>query len=473
MRKDRRHFLGRSIALGAASSITPWLSGCSSVVTQERAKVVVIGAGLAGLNAARILQSEGWEPIVLEASTRAGGRTLSIESDKGEHINMGGVEIGDGYSRFVGLSDEFSLSLVDPIKTTVAKGLTIYRNQQLVSAQDWPTSPVNPLQGDLQSITPGRLQSSLHLKNFSLTSTEDWLKPEFADLDIAESQYLLNSGASAEAIELINRAGNFNHIDRVSALHIARAIANYKFGTSSKTLRLAGGNDQLGIKMADSLADVRYGHAVQRIESLADGYHIDCQNGAQLTAEHIVIAIPFSVLRMIDLKVELPAAQKRAIATLPYTRISKMVARVEKPFWEQDGLPANMWCDSALERCFLSANKDGSFLYSIFINGVGTDAVDRLSPSLAQQWMLEELQRTRPSTKNVLTPQAFHSWGNDPFARGAYAAFAPGQISDFAISMTQRTNNLVFAGEHCSRSTSGMEGALESAENAVELLINA
>lgn len=132
-----------------------------------------------------------------------------------------------------------------------------------------------------------------------------------------------------------------------------------------------------------------------------------------------------------------------------------------------------MWCDSALERCFLSANKDGSLVYSVFINGVGTNVVDRLAPARAQEWIMAELKRTRPATHNALIPQAYHSWGNDPFAKGAYAAFGPGQISDFAVDMAKRTGNIVFTGEHCSRSTSGMEGALESAEIAVQRLVNA
>lgn len=164
------------------------------------------------------------------------------------------------------------------------------------------------------------LKSGLHLKDFPLSSVDDWLNPKFAHLDTAESERLKKLGASDAALKLINRAGNFNHIDQVSALHVSRALANYKFGTSKKTLRLVGGNDQLALKMATAISDIRFDHAVQKIRQTTQGYEIRCQNGAQLLAEQVVIAIPFSVLRNTELQVDLSNTQQKAIMQLPYTK---------------------------------------------------------------------------------------------------------------------------------------------------------
>ncbi len=435
-----------------------------------RTKVLIIGAGLAGLNTARLLQRQGIEATLLEGKSQAGGRTLSMKA-QGQSINMGGVEIGDGYRRFIDLVNEYRLELVAPDKSQ--RGLTIHRNNQLLHADDWGTSNTNPLSGKLKSVLPSRLQSTLHGQQFPLSSTLDWLNADLAHYDIPESQRLSELGASDAALELINRAGNFNDINTVSALHTMRAIANYKYSDSTKTLRLKGGNDQLAVAIANSLSDVRYNHTVADITQTSQGIVVTCNNGSQFITEKLVLAVPFSVLRKINLNIELPAQHQQAITNLPYTRITKMVARVDKPFWETDGLPGNMWCDSAIERCFLTFNKQGDASYTFFVNGTGTQALDQLPPKQAQVWLLKQLAKIRPATQNALTPLAFHSWGNDPYALGAYAAFAPGQISQFANEMVKPvSNNVFFAGEHCSREASGMEGALESSEATYQQLID-
>ena len=431
--------------------------------TIAKKQAIVIGAGLAGLNAARILENSGLDTLVLEAKSYAGGRTMTWRDGGGQYINMGGVEIGDRYDRFAQLAKSHNLTLVDSDES--AKGLAIYRVGKLFNRDDWSTSSANPLPDTLKSIAPNRLQFGLHAKALPLKSTSDWALPDYAEFDISEQVRLKELGADEATLALINRAGNFNQVDQVSSLHVMRALANYKFGKSKSVKKLEGGNDLLAKRMAGSLNDVRYDHSVTAIEQINDGIEVHCANGQLFKANNVVIAIPFSVLRTIDLKLKLSDQQQRAVSDLPYTTISKMVAKVDQPFWEQDGLPANMWCDSPLERCFLTYDARGNASYTFFINGTGTGKVDKLSAPHATEWILNQLAKVRPMAAKAVTPLTYHSWGNDPYAQGAYAAFGPGQISDFANAMLRPAGNAYFAGEHCSRSASGMEGALESGEN--------
>lgn len=468
MSLDRRKFLFKStMACVSSSLLGASILGCKPA---HSAKVVVIGAGLAGLNCARLLEASGIDTVVLEANTKAGGRTMSVNIAE-QNINMGGVEVGDGYKRFIGLAKQHGLSFKEPDK--LQSGTTIYRNRQLVPVGDWPQSDVNPLPEELKALSPTQLQFSLHSKDFPLRSRTDWLNADVSHFDVSEGERLRSLGADQSVIDLINRAGNFNTVDGVSSLHVMRAIANYKYGTSTKTIRLDGGNDRLAISMANSLENVRYGRSAVRVSQFKGRVEVECQTGEIFVAEQVIIAVPFSILRKMRLEAQLPQRQRRAINQLPYTKITKMVARVESDFWVKDGLPANMWCDSSLERCFLTVDAKGNAFYTIFINGAGADVVDRLSELKAQQWVLEELARARPSTKGQLIPLAFHSWGNDPFAQGAYAAFAPSQITDFAHAMVQPSQDIFFAGEHCSRAASGMEGALESAELTTDQILKA
>jgi monoamine oxidase len=303
------------------------------------------------------------------------------------------------------------------------------------------------------------------------------MSPDFAYLDVAEDAFLKALGANKAALDLINRAGNFNDVSQVSALQVMRALAAYKFGTSTKTIRLEGGNDTLCHSLGAALNDVRPQHQVSHIESTRNGVEVTCQNGEQFLAENVVIAIPFSVLRTIKLRLRLPISQQNAIHRLPYTKITKMVCTVEKPFWEIDGLPAGMWTDSSIERCFITRDKSGSYQYTIFINGTGTAMFDALPDEQASKLILSELNRIRPSTKNALRPLIYHSWGNDPLSLGAYHAFAPGQVTEFAASINQpvvqQSGTLYIAGENGARVDAGMEGALESGENAAKQIISA
>lgn len=461
MSTSRRRFLKYSLATGSA----PFIASCGQ---RERVRVLVIGGGLAGLNCARTLQTAGWDPVVLEADDKAGGRTRSTTVD-GETINLGGIEIGDGYARFMRLAGELNLSTYDPKKSVA--GLSLFHSDQLFDANNWAEFPNNPLPDTLKSTLPSRLQFGFHAKDLPLQSTSDWLDEKYAKYDVAESDSLRALGASEAAIELINRAGNFNHIDQISTLHLLRSYAQFQFGTSTKTLRLKGGNQQLALAMAEQQNRVLTNHRVNSITETANGVEVDCINGKQWLAEHVVIAIPFSVLRKIDLKANLPEVQRDAINQLNYTKISKLVARIDKPFWEQDGLPPSMWCDSSLERCFISKSERGTNLLTVFINGVGTQPLDALSNPQASQWILEELARTRPSTRDALTPLSYISWGNDEFSAGAYHAYGPGQITQFARKMGLPAGRLYFAGEHIARVSTGMEGALESGESTALQLI--
>ena len=434
-----------------------------------------MGAGLAGLNCARLLREAGWDPLVLEAAEQAGGRTRSVEADN-LRINMGGIEIGDGYNRFLALALEYGVELVDPPK--IPDTGAIYAGGKLIGDVNWLEFDGNPLPQDLRATLPARLQSSLHFKNFPLKSTSDWLNPVNLKFDVPESQRLRELGADDAILRLINRNGNFNDINQVSSLHVMRGLANYRFGGSTKTLRIKGGNDLLALNMALNMESIKYRHNVREIWRRQKNFQITCDNGAQFVAENVVLAIPFSVLRRMRLRADIPSPYGNAIRNLPYTRITKLVARVDQPFWEKDGISATMWCDAPLERTFLVTPEGSAPQLTIFINGAGTRAVDALSQNQAIDWILRELYRIRPSAKGAITPLAFHSWGNDSLARGAYAAFAPGQIGAFAKVLNRPIDypgngTMLFCGEHCAQSSSGMEGALESGEYAARRLLSA
>lgn len=458
----RRQFL-------KAGSITALSTNaaCRNINPAHSSQVIVIGAGLAGLNCALALQNQGYDVVVLEANQQVGGRTRSINKN-GTTINLGGIEIGDGYQRFVGLCEQYKLNLYEPKRAS--RDLCVHIGGQLISQDDWATAKANPLPEHLKATLPSRLQSHFHRGKNPLKSKTDWIEGQHLTSDQSEIEFLKEQGAGDAAIEFINHTGNFNSVETVAALHYQRAIANFRFGTTKKTLRLSGGNQSLARSMANSVNALHTGQRAQSIEQTSNGVTVRTDQ-AEWLGQHCVIALPFSVLRNIPLVAPLSDAQRNAINELPYTKISKLVLAVEKPFWEEDGFGPNLWSDTSLERGFLSYSEKGDLLYTLFVNGRNAQQLDRLSDEDATKTLIDLLNTSRPSTKNALRPLAYYSWGNDPFALGAYHHFAPNQVSSFARSMTQAAGRIHFAGEHCARANQGMEGALESGEFTARQLI--
>ena len=470
----RRQFLAGTLSAGAALGATALLpTACTFGGMRKRVKVAVLGAGLAGLRTAQLLEEQGVEYVVLEATDRAGGRTKAVRADGG-YFNLGAVEVGDGYTRLLAQAQRFGIGVVEPWHSP-SRDVALWIGGELLNSKDWARSAANRLPAKLRPIPPNALLYALH-RDLPLKSLDDWRKSEFAYLDVPDSDYMRRFGADDLALRLADRAGNFNSLNKVSALHILRSLAVFRYGTSTKTLRVDGGSDLIPLAMAEALqrpVEYRQRVAAMRLTSNTEGVEIDCEDGCKWLAEKVVVTLPFSVLRQLQLDMPLPAAQGRAVAELPYTRISKFIYRVQRPFWEEDGLPASIWTDSPMERGFLERRPDGSInSYIIWVNGTGTAAVDSMPPQKAADWLLQQYAEIRPASKGALSPYLQYSWTGDRNALGAYHHFAPGQVGDFAHQMSEPVQGRVFfAGEHTATRDTGMEGAMESAERVLQQVL--
>jgi len=137
---------------------------------------------------------------------------------------------------------------------------------------------------------------------------------------------------------------------------------------------------------------------------------------------------------------------------------------VRRPFWEEDGFPAQMWTDTQLENIFPVIDATGKQNLVCMTGGANARHLDAMSPQVLAYYVQSELARIRPASKGNVEVTRVVSWGRDPFSRGAYAHFAPGQIHRFQGKMAQPWQRIHFAGEHTAIASSGMESALESAE---------
>lgn len=252
---------------------------------------------------------------------------------------------------------------------------------------------------------------------------------------------------------------------------IMKAIAE----PGGRLLTVAGGNQHVPDAMAAALGDrVRLGTVAHSITSGGDGVEVrTIMDGSRYRGRQAVVTLPASALRTIDIDPVPPLIQRRGLRSLPYNRVVRAYFVPERRFWEEDGLPPSIWSDSYAGRVFALHGGGGEItMIQSFITGPAAERLDRMPKPAALALVQAEIERIRPAARGALRPAALVSWGNDPFAGGAYACWAPGQINSFANALAQPHGRLTFAGEHTAIRTRGIEGALESAERAAgEILV--
>ena len=133
-----------------------------------------------------------------------------------------------------------------------------------------------------------------------------------------------------------------------------------------------------------------------------------------------------------------------------------------------------MWTDSPLQRILPIRDATGKFTSWVsWVNGKDAQMLDAMSRKELSQFFHSELKRIRPSTANNVDIIEVVSWGKDPYAKGAYSYFAPGQIRRLRDAMARPWGRIHFAGEHTAIASPGMESALESGERVASEIFTA
>ncbi len=466
----RREFLSGI----AQTSIALMMLGRTSqlvAATLNKPTVVILGAGLSGLYAAMLLEAQGFKVTVLEARDRVGGRIYTLNDLPGQP-EAGGIEIAQNYKTLLALANKLEVE-VEPLGG-FERELLLHINGESLLPSQWANSEANQLSEAEKNIIPPRLMSSYITDNNPLEDAQAWLSPQHYNLDISLSEFLQAKGASSEALRLMNIAPNTNNIETSSVLWKMRSDRMFQNSVPGPSLHIKGGNSRLPEAMAASLKSwIQTNKVVEAIHSKENLVEVHCADGSVFQADFAICTIPFSVLRDVEIQPPLPPLQAQAVQELPYTSITKIFLSVLSPFWQKDGYPPQMWTDTTLERIFPLKNSSGEIETLLgWIDGENAMKIDAMPLQELARFIKSELARIRPATEGNVEIARLVSWGNDPFAKGAYSHLAPGQISTFVKELAKPWQRIHFAGYHTAIKYPGMEAALKSGERAATEILD-
>jgi monoamine oxidase len=223
-------------------------------------------------------------------------------------------------------------------------------------------------------------------------------------------------------------------------------------------------------------AQVELEKVVTSITAQRDELRVRCADGSEYLARDVICTLPFSVLRHIEIDPPLTGSFAQAVQQLPYQPMTQIYLAHKSEFWHDDGYAPSLYTDGVLGMVSAARNgEDPDEVTSFTAWAMGPNALrlDALPKADAGRLAIADLEALRPAAKGQLEFLDLHSWGTDPFARGGWAYFRPGQIAEFGASLDAAHGNLRFCGEHLARTSRGMEGAMESAEHVVTELLEA
>jgi len=413
--------------------------------TERPKKIVVIGAGLAGLTVAYELTKAGHDVTILEARNRAGGRVFTVrEFADGLYAECGAEWVEHNHEYLLRYIDEF--------------GLPLYRGR-FADTED-----------EGLQFSPRERQTHEKIRGFTKQIDPfDQQKPSQPELDkISFYELLKKIEAPPDMIEQMQRSVSglmAINIESVSALHI---LNEYSLPETRASFRVAGGNDQVPKALAAQLRDrIYYSRPVVKIAHDTNGARVTfLENGLQQTidAEHLVIAAPFTCVRQIDLSPALSPEKMKAIATLGYGQILKAPLQFRERFWQkQSGEPRKSLQGMLGSVYEASGGQPGQRgLLVAYIPDKSGMEMGSLPADQRLETIFKKVSEIHPEAPRYFEGGYVKWWQEDPWAGGTYAYFRPGEITTIRTIIAKPEGRIHFAGEHTAGWQGYMNGAVES-----------
>lgn len=462
---SRRAMLKGTMAASAALLLSnrAWARAASA----DAGRVIVIGAGFAGLAAAYELIQAGFDVTILEARARVGGRVVTFHDMlPGRVIEGGGELIGANHPAWLAYADRFGLAMRD---VTEEEGdFPVRLDGKMLSA-----SGAEALWEEMEATLTG-----LNERARPVDPRAPWDAPDAASLDdrsiadwLAEQPC---SGRCRRALDILFTADNGVDAALQSELANLAMIAGggfESFWTDSEVYRCAEGNQSLAHHLADAIGRdrIRLRTPVARIEHGERGVRATTGSGETLEADHAILAVPPSVWDRIALEPALP----ETLACQMGCNVKHLTA-LARPVWRDAGRAPDSLADAPIHLTWHETDNqpvdgDDRVVMTAFAGGSPARSLCDMPSADRERAVRAHLESMFPGVSRAALATRDMNWPGDPLVRASYSFPAKGQLVRCGRQLMDGLGTLSFAGEHCCPAFVGyMEGALESGIAAAE-----
>jgi monoamine oxidase len=393
-----------------------------------KSDVVVVGAGLAGLGAARDLMKGGADVVVIEARNRPGGRVEQTTLADGRIVQLGGEVIGPFHEAYLGLADELGLTIVPSFPQLAGEDTWVLADGRHVG-DDFPwmsdadrasfvalSDEFGALAGTVDPDDPWSHPDAERLDRLSVA---DWLRDRGATPNVVRARDLAMLALSAESVERTSLLAEL----RKEAAAGGNGFYNYEVWECS---RVAEGSATVALRMAEELGHrVRYGAPVRRISVSAHGCCVVTDTGERFESEAVVCAVPVGPLR--NIRVEGVSDERtRSLDRQRHALAAKVVFTYADSFWHDNGQNGDAYFETAViggtwvQREGIMSTLVPPERLAAFL----TTSQAQLEAELTEE-MVEAFGEEARDTHAVF----FRRWGIDPFTLGYITGWRPGDVT--------------------------------------------
>ncbi|MFO0680346.1 MAG: NAD(P)/FAD-dependent oxidoreductase [Polyangiaceae bacterium] len=501
-RLSRRQFaMGATYVgtLAATAGVGVGAAACSSsggtgdgadASTKGTGNVIVVGGGIAGVHATYRLAKAGVDVTLYDAQKTLGGR---IQTDRttfpdGMHCEIGGELIDTGHTTMHALATEFGIPLYDYSKDDddALESVVGFFDGELVTEATLLTefAPVaakidealKVLQVKDDGVSRENANGGAALDAMSIKQWLDAAAVSGRIRKLLEVAFVIEFGLDVEESNALNLLLMISTDTKKLAL----------FGESDELFHTKTGNATFVEKLVAGIEPARIAleHELVALKKASDGrYTATFKSGAStkdVTATHVVLALPFSILRNVAVDVGLPAPQADAIQKLGYGANAKLMTGWKSRPWRtkvgtRNGSNGEVFTDLAFQSTWETsrAQPGASGIVTNFTGGKSAVALGTGTPETHRDAFVDQWDKVFPGSKAESNGKVvLANWPGHPFVKGSYSAYKVGQYTSICGVEGLRHENVLFCGEHTSSEAQGfMEGGAATGLAVAEELI--